>query len=71
MKVQNNTKEKEVKTTTKKRHKKGVNPDKFLQIMKRLDDIEKEIKAEEIKFDTKLKSLELEKQYLVDQLQPK
>ena len=55
----------------KKRVKKGVNPDQFLQIMKRLDDIDQEIKEEEKVFEARTKSLELEKQYLWDQLQPK
>lgn len=51
----------------RKRRKKGVNPNKFLEIMKRLDDI----KGEEKELNEKIRFLELEKQYLWNELEPK
>lgn len=48
-----------------------VKPDEFLAIMKRIEMIKQEIKEEKEFFDLKMKSLELEKQYLENKLQAK
>ncbi|MFA5021539.1 MAG: hypothetical protein WC508_00450 [Patescibacteria group bacterium] len=61
----------DVKHLRKKRAKKGVNPDKFLEVMARLEAIDVEIKNQEMLHDAKIKSLELEKQYLWEMIQPK
>ncbi len=55
----------------RKKKPKLVKPREFMKIMKRLKLIDQEIKKEEELFDIKIKSLELEKQYLREILQPK
>lgn len=69
---------KKIIKTTKKRVKKmrpkgvrPVKPQKFLEIMGRLELIDEEVKKEAELFDIKMKSLELEKQYLWNIIKPK
>ncbi len=54
-----------------KKLKRKVNPIEFMEIMKRLELIDQEIKQEEKLFNIKVKSLELEKEYLWNKVQPK
>jgi hypothetical protein len=55
----------------KKSTRSKVKPNEFMGIMQRLELIDQQIKQEEELFDTKIKSLELEKQYLWNMIQPK
>ena len=47
------------------------NPSEFLETMKRIKMIAEEIKAETQLYDVKMKSLELEKEYLLNKINPK
>ncbi len=55
----------------KKKKVKLVKSHEFMEIMNRLELIDQEMEKEEELFDIKIKSLELEKQYLRRILQPK
>lgn len=63
--------QKTIKKLSTQEKKYRVRPDEFLKIMKRLELIDQEVKAEEELFDLKIKTLELEKQYLLNLLQPR
>ena len=56
-----------------KTRKKGnkIRPAEFLETMKRVELIDQEIKQEEKLFNIKIKSLELEKEYLWNKIQAK
>lgn len=60
----------ELAVVTKTRKKKPT-PQKFMEVMARLEQIDREIKKEEKTSDAKMAALELEKQYLWNIIQPK
>ena len=64
-------KQKELPPIIKKPKKRKAKPKEFMAIMQRLELIDQEIKQEEKLFDIKITSLELEKQYLWNIIQPK
>ena len=71
-----NNKEKKLSTNNlksklKPKRKKRLKPHEFMERMERLKLIDQEINTETKLYDIKIKSLELEKQYIRNQIEPK
>jgi len=64
--MKNNKEQTKVKTKTRR-----LKPSEFMEVMARIKIIDAEIKSETKLYDAKIKALELEKEYLWNQVDPK